>query len=166
MTTLAFNRATCREDLTAAEKLSKSAFLVYRALSRMAAAHGNGFRAKHETIATQAGCSISTVQRALRELIACQMVRTRANARTIAGRNYRISNSYYLLRAAAWCFSDTLKRLAKIIRKAIRLPDLKPVSVKPDRASRIERFLLANGVGEPVDNRAEDARLMRLFRNR
>jgi hypothetical protein len=131
-----FDRPTVLDDLKAAEKLTKSAFTVYRTLERMAVAHGNGFRAKHETIAIQAGVSISTVQRALRELLACQMVRMRANARTIAGRNYRISNSYFIMRAAVWCFSERLKQLAKVVRRVIHRPAFRPVSVKTDRANR------------------------------
>jgi predicted transcriptional regulator len=130
--TFKFSRPTVLDDLKAAEKLSKAAFTVYRTLERMAVAHGNGFRAKHATIAEQTGCSVSTVQRALRELGACQMVRQRANARSIAGRNYRISNTYFIMTASIWCFAERLKRLAKLIKRAVD----KPVSVKLDRAMK------------------------------
>jgi predicted transcriptional regulator len=125
-----FARPSLLDNVKAAEKLGKAAFKVYRTLERMAVAHGNGFRAKHATIAEQAGLSISTVQRALIELGESQMVRIRANARTISGRNYRISNSYFIMQAAVWCFTSQLKRLAKLFHKAVD----KPVSVKVDRA--------------------------------
>lgn len=133
--TTPYNRPSVLDDLKSAEKLSKKAFLVYRSLQRMAVVHGNGFRAKHATIADAAGCSISTVQRALRELVDCSMIGFRCNAISIAGRNYRISNSYFILSAVRWCFSEQLKRVAKLV-KAV----LKPVSVKVDRAIGTDRL--------------------------
>lgn len=125
--TTPYNRPSVLDDLKSAEKLSKKAFLVYRALQRMAVVRGNGFRAKHATIAELAGCSISTVQRAIRELVDCSIIGFRSNAVSIAGRNYRISNSYFILSAARWCFIEQLKRVAKLVKAA-----LKPVSVKAD----------------------------------
>lgn len=152
-------RASVLDDLRSAEKLSRKAFLVYRALQRMAAVHGNGFRAKHATIADNVGCSISTVQRAIRELVDCSMIGIKLNAITRAGRNYRISNSYYLLNATRWCFTETLKRLSRLVKSALA----RPVSVKTDRAIGTEDL---RGFGNGLVAKSVNEYDNYLFRNK
>lgn len=65
-----------------------------------------------QTIATWCDCTVRTLQRSLARLMAAGYIGQAGNWRRVNGRNYRVSNSYYLLKEKAYNLMAWINRLS------------------------------------------------------